>query len=34
MIEMVLCDRAFDSKAVYQTLLNLDVNHLIPKPQY
>ncbi|ODR80085.1 transposase [Haladaptatus sp. W1] len=30
-IEMVLCDREFDSKAVYQTLSNLDVNYLIPK---
>ncbi len=28
---MVLCDREFDSKAVYQTLSNLDVNYLIPK---
>jgi len=28
-IEMVLCDREFDSKAVYQTLSNLDVNYLI-----
>lgn len=28
---MVLCDREFDSKAVYQTLLNLNVNYLIPK---
>jgi len=26
---MVLCDREFDSKAVYQTLSNLDVNYLI-----
>lgn len=25
-IEMTLCDREFDSKAVYQTLSNLDVN--------
>ncbi|WP_227378029.1 transposase [Haladaptatus halobius] len=30
-IEMVLCDRDFDSKVVYQTLSNLDVNYLIPK---
>ena len=30
-IELVLCDREFDSKAVYQTLSNLDVNYLIPK---
>jgi len=30
-IEMVLCDREFDSKAVYQTLSNLNVNYLIPK---
>ena len=30
-IEMVLCDREFDSKSVYQTLSNLDVNYLIPK---
>lgn len=30
-IEMALCDREFDSKAVYQTLSNLDVNYLIPK---
>ncbi len=30
-IEMVLCDREFDSKAVYQTLSNHDVNYLIPK---
>lgn len=30
-IEMVLCDREFDSKAVYQTLSNLDMNYLIPK---
>lgn len=28
---MVLCDREFDLKAVYQTLSNLDVNDLIPK---
>jgi len=28
---MVLCDREFDSKAVYQTLSNLNVNYLIPK---
>ena len=30
-IEMVLCDREFDSKAVYQTLSNLNVDYLIPK---
>jgi hypothetical protein len=30
-IETVLCDSEFDSKAVYQTLSNLDVNYLIPK---
>ncbi|MFC7164953.1 transposase [Halospeciosus flavus] len=30
-IEMVLCDREFGSKAVYQTLSNLDVDYLIPK---
>ncbi|WP_049972699.1 transposase [Haladaptatus cibarius] len=30
-IEMVLCDREFDSMQVSQTLLNLDVNYLIPK---
>lgn len=29
-IETVLCDREFDSKAVFQTLSNLDVNYLIP----
>jgi hypothetical protein len=27
----VLCDREFDSKQVYKTLANLDVNYLIPK---
>jgi hypothetical protein len=30
-IETVLCDSEFDSKAVYQTLSNLNVNYLIPK---
>ena len=30
-IEMVLCDREFDSMQVYQTLSNLNVNYLIPK---
>jgi hypothetical protein len=30
-VETVLCDREFDSKRVYQTLENLDVNYLIPK---
>jgi len=30
-IETVLCDREFDSMAVFQTLSNLDVNYLIPK---
>lgn len=30
-IEMVLCDREFDSKAVYQTLSNLNVDYLILK---
>lgn len=30
-IEMVLCDREFDSMCVFQTLSNLDVNYLIPK---
>jgi len=29
-IETVLCDREFDSKDVFQTLSNLDVNYLIP----
>jgi len=30
-VETVLCDREFDSKQVYQTLENLDINSLIPK---
>jgi hypothetical protein len=30
-IEMVLCDREFDSMRVFQTLSNLGVNYLIPK---
>ncbi|SEM04643.1 transposase [Haloferax larsenii] len=30
-IDMVLCDREFDSMRVFQTLSNLDVNYLIPK---
>lgn len=30
-IETVLCDREFDSKRVFQTLSNLDVNYLISK---
>lgn len=30
-IETVLCDREFDSRDVYQTLSNLNVNYLIPK---
>ncbi|AHZ22139.1 transposase [Haloferax mediterranei ATCC 33500] len=30
-IEMVLCDREFDSMRVFQTLSNLNVDYLIPK---
>jgi hypothetical protein len=30
-IEMVLCDREFDSMRVFQTLSNLGVNYLVPK---
>jgi hypothetical protein len=29
-VETVLCDREFDSKKVYQTLSNLEVNYLVP----
>lgn len=30
-IEVILCDRGFDSIRVFQTLSNLGVNYLIPK---
>ncbi|QZP39339.1 transposase (plasmid) [Halobaculum magnesiiphilum] len=33
-IDTVLCDREFDSKAVYQTLSNLGVKYLVPKHRF